>query len=342
MDHLHTVSDDAAWAAGASVEELEAVLSAADDADLAMRTPPVRLSSPARPVVPGTCEITLLGALGCRYGMLSGGAGGLLLRTPGGALITDPGPSALHRLLALAAVGEFDFAEVVGIAVTHLHPDHYTDLIPCLEGAATASGRPPVILTNPTVAERFAAFSPYHQRMGSWVTLAHHETDGDGEPSIKVVDDMTVHATPALHLEETGRTHSAIGLVLDTEAGHVWYSSDTNLVDGLLDAVAAIAPHPRLVIAHGDAALLHADEDRRAACHLGMRDLPVIARRLTPDALLVQHYDAAYSEPRYRHAHAEWVRRQLAFDLASVRILPGRDRQRLVLSTDGITDSGFC
>ncbi|MFC5719180.1 MBL fold metallo-hydrolase [Streptomyces gamaensis] len=331
MEQPLTETENAAWAAAATDEEIAAVLAAADDADMAMRTPPVRLTQPARSVAPGGCEITLLGALGCRYGMLSGGAGGLLVRTGEGAVIIDPGPAALDRLLALAAQGEFDFADVVGIAVTHLHPDHYAGLIPCLEGAATAAGRAPLVLANPTTAERFADFSPYHQRMGSWVTLAHPETDGDGEPSTKVTDGTTVHATPALHLEEAGRTGSAIGLVLETAAGHIWYSSDTNLWPGLLDAVAAIAPRPRAVIAHGDAALLHADEQRRAACHLGMRDLPAIARRLRPETLLVQHYDAAYSGARYRHAHTEWVRRSLGPLDAPVRVVPGYDGFRLTL-----------
>ncbi|MFI1796516.1 MBL fold metallo-hydrolase [Streptomyces sp. NPDC020379] len=325
------MSDDAAWAAAASDGDLEAVLSAADDADLVMRTLPVRVTPAARAVPDDTCEVTLLGALGCRYGMLSGGAGGLLVRTAGGALIMDPGPAALTRLLKLAAEGEFDFAEVAGIVVTHLHPDHYADLIPCLEGVAMASGRPPLVLVNPTAAERFAAFSPYHQSMGTWIVLAHPETEGDGEPCVKVTD-MTVHATPALHLEEAGRSHSAIGLVLETAAGHIWYSSDTNLWPGLLDAVAAIAPRPRLVIVHGDAALLHADDERRAACHLGMRDLPVIARQLAPEMLLVQHYDAAYSSSHYRQAHAEWVRRRTSGD---VRVVPGYDGQRIVVSVSG-------
>ncbi|WP_347256966.1 MBL fold metallo-hydrolase [Actinomadura sp. RB99] len=161
-------------------------------------------------------------------------------------------------------------------------PDHYSDLIPCLEGmAGEATGRK-LLVANPTVADRFRAFSPYHaDGMAGMVTLAHPRTEGDGEPSVKV-GDLTIHATPALHTEEIGRTRSAIGLAYQTPVGTIWYTSDTHLGSGLLDDVTVLAPEPALMIAHADATNLRPSPERAAACHLETRDVPAIAAALRP------------------------------------------------------------
>ncbi|MER6812021.1 hypothetical protein ABT299_22360 [Spirillospora sp. NPDC000708] len=137
-------------------------------------------------------------------------------------------------------------------------------------------------MANPTAADRFRAFSPYHAGgMAGMVTLAHTRTEGDGEPSVKV-GDLTIHATPALHTEETGRTRSAIGLAYQTPGGTIWYTSDTHLGSGLLDDVTVLAPEPALMIAHADATNLRPSPERAAACHLETRDVPAIAAALRP------------------------------------------------------------
>ncbi|GAA2120411.1 MBL fold metallo-hydrolase [Actinomadura napierensis] len=316
--------------------ELEEILAAADTADLAMhapRTSPPRVRRPA----PGTCEMVLLGSLGCRYGMLAGGAGGHLVRTASASVLVDPGPAALHLLLGLAERGLFHWSELDAICVTHFHPDHYTDLIPCLEGMAgdPAAGRK-LLVANPTAADRFRAFSPYHAGgMADLVTLAHPRTEGDGEPSVKV-GDLTIHATPALHTEETGRTRSAIGLAYRTPAGGIWYTSDTSLAGGLLGEVAALVPEAALVIAHADATNLHPSPERTAACHLETRDVPAIAAALHPGHVLIHHYDAAYAAPRYRIAQAVWLQRELDRRGLPARVLPSAAGMRLTLADGGL------
>jgi hypothetical protein len=193
------------------------------------------------------------------------------------------------------------------------------------------------VLANPTAAARFAAFSPYHfERMADLVTLAHPDTDGDGKPA-HTVGDLTVHATPALHVEEAGRRHSAIGLVYQSDTAGVWYSSDTNLTEGLLDAVATLVPHPALVIAHADASNLTPSPERGAACHLETRDIPVIAAALRPDTLLIQHYDAAYATAEYRIAQAIWAQRQLDRARLPTAVLPGTSGLRVTLGIGQLT-----
>ncbi|MEU4233284.1 MBL fold metallo-hydrolase [Nonomuraea sp. NPDC026600] len=317
----------------ASEEELLAILAEADAADEAMHAHPPQLGS-ARPVAAGAMEVTLLGALGHRYGMLAGGAGGLLVRTRQTCVIVDPGPAALGLLLQLAGQGRFDFGDVDAVLVSHFHPDHYTDVIPCLEGAMSARGRRGRVLlaANTTVIRQFAAFSPFHMGRVDAVTLTHPDGEGDGEPMVKLTD-LTVYATPALHHEQGDQTRTAIGFAFDTPGGGIWYTGDTNLFDGLIDAVAALQPETALVIAHVGGTNLHASPKRAAACrwHLQTRDIRVIAATLRPACAIVQHYDAAYATARYRIAQAIWLQRQLRVGGEPTLILPGRNGLQLTL-----------
>ena len=151
-----------------------------------MHQPGGLAAGPARQAAPGTVEIMLLGALGCRYGMQAGVACGYLLRTPSTSILVDPGPAA-HAMLAQLNGNSFSWAELDAIICTHFHPDHYTGIIPCLEAMAShASGERTMLAANPTTAARFAAFSPYHAGgMADMIALAHPATEGDGEPAVK-------------------------------------------------------------------------------------------------------------------------------------------------------------
>jgi ribonuclease BN (tRNA processing enzyme) len=326
----------------ASDADLLGILQAADAADIVMHQP----GQPARPTHrpnPGTVEIVLLGALGCRYGMLAGSAGGYLLRTPSTSILVDPGPAALGILTDLTAQF-FSWTELDAIACTHFHPDHYAGIIPCLEGMVShaVSGDRKLLLVNPTTAARFTAFSPYHAGgMADVITLAHPATDGDGDPSVKI-GELTVYAVPAAHTEETGRHHSAIGLAFDTPAGGIWHTSDTTLADGLLDAVADTLPSTAFVIAHADASNINATPERAAVCHLQTGDVLPIVAALHPGHLLIQHYDAAYATQHYRIAQAIWLQRHLNGNHQPTRILPGVSGLRLTLGPSGIHAWDIC
>jgi hypothetical protein len=162
------------------------------------------------------------------------------------------------------------------------------------------------------------------------------DTDGDGKPA-HIVGDLTVHATPAPHLEEAGRRHSAIGLAYQSTTADVWYSSDTNLTEGLLDAVAALVPRPALVIAHADASNIIPSPERGASCYLETRDVPAIVAALRPDTVLIQHYDAAYATAEYRIAQAIWAQRQLDRAGQPTAVLPGTSGLRLKLGERQLT-----
>lgn len=322
----------------ASDAELTAILDAADQADIAMHQPGA-LATPLTRARPGTAEIVLLGALGCRYGMLAGGAGGYLLRTPAASILVDPGPAALGMLASLHGTSFFSWTELDAIICTHFHPDHYTGIIPCLEAmasyAAPGSLRK-LLLANPTTAARFTAFSPYHAGgMADVITLAHPATDGHGEPAVKI-GDLTIYAVPAAHTEEAGRHRAAIGLAFATPAGGIWHTSDTTLADGLLAAVSDIMAEVTLVIAHADASNLRADPARAAVCHLQTGDVLPIVTALQPREVIIQHYDAAYSAAAYRIAQAAWLQRQLGRDSQPARILPGISGLHVTLDPGGV------
>lgn len=318
--------------------ELAAILDAADQADIAMHQTGA-LAAPVTRAAPGTAEVVLLGALGCRYGMLAGGAGGYLLRTPGATILVDPGPAALGMLAGLHQNSFFCWTELDAIACTHFHPDHYAGIIPCLEAMASyaAPGSPrKLLLANPTTAARFTAFSPYHVGgMADVITLAHPVTDGHGEPAVKI-GDLTVHAVPAAHTEEAGRHRAAIGLAFATPVGGIWHTSDTTLADGLLQAVADILTEVTLVIAHADASNLSAGPARAAVCHLQSGDVLPIVTGLRPRDVIIQHYDAAYSAPAYRIAQAVWLQRQLDRDSQPTRVIPGIDGLHVTLDPGGV------
>jgi L-ascorbate metabolism protein UlaG (beta-lactamase superfamily) len=328
----------------ASDAELAVILDAADQADIAMHQTGA-LAAPVTRAAPGTAEVVLLGSLGCRYGMLSGGAGGYLLRTPATSILVDPGPAALGMLASLHANSFFCWTELDAIACTHFHPDHYSGIIPCLEAMAShaAAGSPrKLLLANPTTAARFTSFSPYHAGgMADVITLAHPATDGYGEPAAKV-GDLTIHAVPAAHTEEAGRHRAAIGLAFATAASGIWHTSDTTLAPGLLAAVADVLPEVTLVIAHADASNLSTGPARAAVCHLQTSDVPPIVTALQPCDVIIQHYDAAYSAPAYRIAQAIWLQRQLGRGSQPTRIVPGLSGLRAILDTGGIRSWDIC
>jgi hypothetical protein len=201
-------------------------------------------------------------------------------------------------------------------------------------GAHCARRKP--LLVNPTVAARFGAFSPYHfGGMIDVITLAHPGTGGSGKSMAKI-GDLAIHATPALHTEEKGRTRTAIGLAYDTPGGGIWYTSDTNLAPGLIGQVAAVMPETALVIAHADASNLSQEPGRAEACHLETRDVLSIAAALRPGHVLIHHYDAAYSSPRYRIAQAAWLQRAIDSQGLPTRVLPSASGQRLTLAAGSL------
>lgn len=284
--------------------ELERTLAEADDVDERLQAGDgtVAVVRPRHDV-----EVVFLGALGCRLGMLAGGAGGLLVTMHGTTMLIDPGPGALSRLVRLDEAGTFSFASLNAILCTHLHPDHVTDLLPCIEGmlAGRALGAPRTVAGNVTVVERFRALSPYHFRSVQTEILVA------GGPPV-VIGSVSVSGTPTKHMEEAGREHTGVGFLLTAGPDTVWYSGDTTLCPDLLTELGRHASSRAVTIANADASDIARRPGRAEMCHLLTRDIPVISEVLRPPVFVVQHYDKAYAGVGYRAAQATYAQREVS------------------------------
>ena len=348
------MSATAAGLAGVMFEELFAasddvllsVLAEADDQDEIAAERWSRCSPPDKPIREESLEVVILGALGCRLGMLNGEAGGILLRIAGTCLLIDPGPAAVYLLSRLERLGHFRFCDLDAILCSHIHTDHITDLLPCIEGMTRGMRvERGCVISNQTVMEKFLAFSPYHLAKVRPVVLApgigrekeEATQEGGSRSSLTSVKlgGIEVWATPTFHLEEAGKWDTGIGFLIQSQKASLWYTSDTNLFDGLLQYVEAMAcERLTLVIANADASDVERKPGKAQVCHLLTRDVPEIARRVRPRHILIQHYDEAYSSPRYRLAQAIYLQRLVDRSDLETRILPSANG--LSLSFDGI------
>jgi ribonuclease BN (tRNA processing enzyme) len=315
--HLHESSD----------AELLRILTEADNRDeLLQQGLPVTASAvPRHPL-----EITFLGSLGCRLGMLAGGAGGFVVRIHGVTLLVDPGPGALYRLALLQKRGVVTFADLDAILCTHLHPDHMSDLLPCIEGMlATRIGRPRVVVGNETVIDRFRALSPYHFRHVETRSLAPLSRRTNVHSHTVALGDIAIRATPTKHTEEAGRQHTGIGFLINAGSDSLWYSGDTSVFPGLLDELARHDDLGTVAIANADASDIAKRPGKAEKCHLLTRDIPVVCMTLKPLAFVIQHYDEAYSDLLYRTAQAIYAQRCVDRVRLDTRVLFAGDGLRL-------------
>jgi ribonuclease BN (tRNA processing enzyme) len=287
-------------------------------------------------------ELTFLGGLGCRLGMLAGGAGGFLVRIAGSTLLVDPGPGALHRLAVLQRRGLTSFAELDAILCTHLHPDHIGDLLPCIEGMlAGGLHRPRAVVANATVVERYRTLSPYH--FEDVATHAIAPAGGAaGHPPGVALGSLTIRATPTRHVEEAGREHTGIGFLIAGGAESVWYSGDTTLFPELLDDLEQQRRPASVAVANADASDVARRPGKAERCHLLTRDIPALCRALEPRTFVIQHYDEAYSGLRYRAAQATFAQRSVDREYLDTTVLFAGDGLRLRFERGLLVEADGC
>lgn len=86
----------------------------------------------------GALELIVLGA-GPAYSDVPGSVGAsYLVRTGGAAVLLDLGQGAFPAL-----VGEFEPSQLSAVAISHLHPDHFIDLIPLRHYLCRPEANPP-------------------------------------------------------------------------------------------------------------------------------------------------------------------------------------------------------
>jgi ribonuclease BN (tRNA processing enzyme) len=330
----------------ASDEMLLSILAEADALDEVIGEKRSRSLPSTRLTGDHSLEVIVLGSMGCRLGMLRGEVGGFLLKTGGVHMLVDPGPAAVYYLSRLEAQGQFRFGDLDAILCSHVHPDHSTDVVPCIEGMTGGMRMSRgYLIGNRTTIERIAAFSPYHLTrvqptalMSDKDKVEYDVAQGEQDNLLAYIvdlDSIEVRATPTSHLEEEGKLDTGIGFLVQSQDALVWYTSDTSLFDGLLEYVKAQVGEQRLtlVVANADASDVEYRPGKAQICHLLTRDVLEIARELEPYYILIQHYDEAYSSPRYRIAQAIYLQRLVDRSSLETIILPSANG--LCLSFDG-------
>lgn len=330
----------------ASDEMLLSILAEADALDEVIGEKRLQSLPSTRLAGDHSLEVIVLGSMGCRLGMLRGEAGGFLLNAGGRHMLVDPGPAAVYYLSRLEAQGQFRFGDIDAILCSHVHPDHSADVVPCIEGMTGGMRMSRgYLIGNQTTIKRIAAFSPYHLTRVQPIALISDKgkieydiaqgEQGDLLASTVDLDGIEVLATPTSHLEEEDKWDTGIGFLVRSQGAMAWYTSDTTLFDGLLKYVKAHTGEQRLtlVVANADASDVENKPGKAQICHLLTRDVLEIARELDPYYILIQHYDEAYSSPRYRIAQAVYLQRLVNRLNLEVIILPSANGLRL--SFDG-------
>jgi len=136
----------------------------------------------------------------------------------------DPGPGALVRGIDYG----IDFSETDILAVTHSHPDHYTDAEMIIEAMTNGGYRKRGIVIAPrSVIKGFDEFGPsiskYHAGLVDSVIVTEHG---------KLIDigDVKIKPVRMFHSDPT-----TMGFIIDTEGVKIGYMADTEYHDELVE-----------------------------------------------------------------------------------------------------------
>lgn len=214
-------------------------------------------------------EITVLGSSG-GYAGAGKACSGYLLRYRDSSLMLDIGSGSLSNLLGYVPADRLG-----GLAITHMHYDHYVDIY----GLATArrfweSPLPPLPLLVPPGAKEVigSPISPDNRsRFFSCFDMIEH---GSGE--VREIDGFEVVALPIRHTEESFALRVAAG------GRTVCYSGDSDACDSLLE----LAEGADLFICEST---FTSEVPRKEPGHLYASEAGEIAARAGAGRLLLTH-----------------------------------------------------
>ncbi len=177
-------------------------------------------------------------------------------------LHVDPGPGALLLTNELG----LDPLDLNGVAVSHAHPDHYTDAEVLVEGMSRGSSDGGRFVGSRSAIEGTEelgpAISKYHKRKaGKVISLEPEESFED--------DDIKLEATPTKHSDPTG-----FGLKIHTDQGIIGYTGDTQYFEELPE----FFTDSRVLIAN-----VTRPGNKRIEKHLCIEDLVEILKVVEPE-----------------------------------------------------------
>lgn len=250
------------------------------------RTPSVHDSDPGPGRTP--LELIVVGA-GPAYTDRSGATGAAyLVRAAGSAILLDLGQGSFPQLAAAIEPSTVD-----GVVISHLHPDHFIDLVP-LRHYLVYEFRPPrrVRVVAPAgLAERIDALHAAPGFTAAAFDVTAFEADertrtddlpltGDGHPGAHRIGPFTVEARPVTH---TADSHAVRVSATDAPGGPgLVYSGDCGRADDL-------AP----LIRPGDTLLVEASFGvgpvPAGAQHLDAPSIARLVRATGPGRVLLTH-----------------------------------------------------
>jgi ribonuclease BN (tRNA processing enzyme) len=168
-------------------------------------------------------KITFLGTAGGRILIMTQlrASGGWVLEMDGERLHVDPGPGALVRARQYGV----DLRKLTGLAISHAHPDHYTDSEMVVESLTNGTRERRGVLIGNEFAlkggdDHRPALSPFHMKL-----LERYEVMKPGDKT--KLGRIEITATPTKHSEE-----KALGFVF-RGSKTLGYTGDSEYFDGM-------------------------------------------------------------------------------------------------------------
>ncbi len=213
---------------------------------------------------------------------------GYLVEREGTTVWIDAGPGTF-----LALSDRMSPADVNAVVISHVHPDHCTDLFAFFHYMAygPGSGSPPVPVYAPDgVAERVSAFVGSEDPSHPLHAALEFRKVGEGDSA----------QVGPLHLRFAGADHSVptVGTRVDAGGPALVYSGDTGPGGGVPD----LAAGARLFLC--EASYLGDRDDYPYPHHLTAAEAGAMARAAGVDRLMLTHIPPVY-DPRRSVAEAE-------------------------------------
>jgi len=220
-------------------------------------------------------EIILLGT-GTATQSLKRNASGLAVRCKGRTILVDVGPGTLRRLCDAA----LDSRAIDVICVTHLHPDHISDLVPFLFASNYAYGP---VRTEPFYVVGMDGLEQYYHALvgiyDGWIVPT------GGRLVMKELNQITPEflELPGVVVRTAASAHSTRGLAyrIDADSVSVTISGDTDVSDEIVD----LARGTDLFVCE-----CSMPEGRKVAGHLIPSEAASMAHRAGAKKLVLTHF----------------------------------------------------
>ncbi len=216
-------------------------------------------------------DIIFLGSGGGRWATITQklGTGGFRIHGEK-RLHVDPGPGALVALKnnGIASV------DTDAVIVTHCHPDHYSDAEVLVEAMTKGMTKSRGILA----ASESVLVGQNH--LGPAISN-YHKSKVKETIVLKAGTEFRLYGKSAMALPTKHSDPSCVGLRLETEAGSIAYTSDTQYYDELPGYLAGSRVAILNVLRPGN---------MRIPWHLCTDDAVRIAREARPGMLVLQHF----------------------------------------------------